>query len=654
MKKIFFVLITCILVVFNACEKEKIIKEYVDPQVYLKPTEISFSSSDEQKKIYLSVENHQKTDYQLITDSKWINFDLQSGSINDNIIEHVVTVNKDGFKPGVYKDSIYVLTNNAGTVSASVVMYVDREPKLSVKPAALSFLPETDNLTLEIKNEGNCELSYHLRCKSDWLILPEYTYGNFLEVGYTVKPEITCNILGLAPGEYKDTIYVDYASEQIKIPVDLSVAEQSKIVVHEEQIIFAPFVTEYSFYIYNHGNVKTNAKLAYNETYMSLEDKEYQIEAGDSALVKLKLIEENLSDGDQISESIKVSNSNQEIDLPVVIHYQKERKMRLEHNIIDADYNPNTKMLVTVASDPLLISFYDIVEKDTLCLPLPSSPKCVSISPNGKIAAVGHDAMVSFFDITTRQLINQWYVNVECRDILVSNDGFAYVSLKNDNWETPSITGVNRNNGNVNGYASASTSNELQLVFQPKTNNIYSLTLGVSPEDIYKWTIDSSKAAKYQYDSEYHGDYSMGSDLWITDDGKRIITSSGNTFSTANDKSQDVKYAGKIVKSEAYNYEKVITHVDDAADRSELIIVDTKKDWNEIKGATVQIINATNLMYKKTLALENYHSNYNGQVEEYEAVPIYAFYNNHDDNYLVITTSLDAPFLNKWAIQTID
>jgi hypothetical protein len=78
----------------------------------------------------------------------------------------------------------------------------------------------------------------------------------------------------------------------------------------------------------------------------------------------------------------------------------------------------------------------------------------------------------------------------------------------------------------------------------PNGASLYAVESGSYPNDVNRFSI-AEGAMKYQYDSPYHGDYSICGPLWFTED-TRMITGCGTVLRTANTQNEDLKYAGTL------------------------------------------------------------------------------------------------------------
>ena len=83
------------------------------------------------------------------------------------------------------------------------------------------------------------------------------------------------------------------------------------------------------------------------------------------------------------------------------------------------------------------------------------------------------------------------------------------------------------------------------LDFNPIYNKLYTISTGLSPRDIEAYEITDGDITK-NYNSPYHGDYSMSTFMKISPNGKYIFNGSGNIFTCAPTQSGDMVYAGSL------------------------------------------------------------------------------------------------------------
>lgn len=226
----------------------------------------------------------------------------------------------------------------------------------------------------------------------------------------------------------------------------------------------------------------------------------------------------------------------------------------LSYQVVDAEYSKTLDRLISVSANPAQLHIYNPISKTELSVKLPLIPSSVSVSPDGLFAAVGHNAKVSYVDLSKGTLIKSLPVTADVLDLVLANNGFIYAFPRVDQWVNIHSINITTKAESLNTgmFIRAGTLAKLH----PNGNAIYGANNGLSPSDIEKYDI-SQGAAKYGYDSPYHGDYAMCGDLWISEEGAKIFTRCGNVFRSTDVKTSDMTYAGKLGNT---NYVKHLSH----------------------------------------------------------------------------------------------
>jgi chitinase len=173
----------------------------------------------------------------------------------------------------------------------------------------------------------------------------------------------------------------------------------------------------------------------------------------------------------------------------------------------------------------------------------------VSVSPDGLHAAVGHDGYVSYVRLSPAPVFVEKVIPTTANvlDVVLAGNGWIYAFPKVDQWETIRCLQISTAKETLSTGYSIYAGTKAKL--HPGGGAIYGADNGISPSDIEKYGI-SSGTASYLYDSPYHGAYAMCGDLWISEDGLRIVTACGNTFHANTTKGDtagsDMTYAGKL------------------------------------------------------------------------------------------------------------
>ena len=211
--------------------------------------------------------------------------------------------------------------------------------------------------------------------------------------------------------------------------------------------------------------------------------------------------------------------------------------------VIDAEFSQFLNAVVAVGESPNRLHIYRPETGAFTSVDLAASPRCVSVSPDGKFAAVGHDHSITYVDLVNATVVKTLAVSTDVLDIVLAGNGFVYAFPRVDQWEFIRCVNIatNTETAHTGGSIYAGTLARLH----PGGTAMYGADNDVSPSDIEKYSITGGTAA-YQYDSPYHGDYGMCGDLWISSNGLEIYTACGNVFRSSSDPAIDMTYAGSF------------------------------------------------------------------------------------------------------------
>lgn len=215
----------------------------------------------------------------------------------------------------------------------------------------------------------------------------------------------------------------------------------------------------------------------------------------------------------------------------------------LSFRVIDAEFSQQLNAVVAVAESPNRLHLYRPETGTFTHVDLAAVPRCVSVSPNGKFAAVGHDHSITYVNLETAAVVKTLSVSTDVLDIVLAGNGYVYAFPRTDQWET--IRCVNIATGVETAHTGGSIYAGTLARLHPGGTSMYGADNGLSPSDIEKYNITAGTAA-YQYDSPYHGDYGMCGDLWFSANGLEIYTACGNVFRASNDPAVDMTYAGSL------------------------------------------------------------------------------------------------------------
>ena len=296
----------------------------------------------------------------------------------------------------------------------------------------------------------------------------------------------------------------------------------------------------------------------------------------------------------------------------------------LNYLVNDAEYSKQLDKIIMVSSSPEQLHIYDPKTEKNKDIDLPLTPNCLSVSPDGLYAAVGHDGWISYVNLTTAVLEKTFSVTTDVLDIVLAGNGYVYAFPRHDQWERIRCVEVATEIETLNTGSSIRAGTLAKL--HPNSDAIYGADNGLSPSDIEKYSVVNG-TAEYLYDSPYHGDFSMCGDLWISEDGLRIFTRCGNVFRSSELQSQDMTYNGSLSEL------SLIEHLSHSSAADKVIAI-PGADWipPDDEDTELQIYDYDFLNFEESVSLPNFIVNGNA----YPGHGRYVFFNSDGSAYYVV------------------
>jgi|GEM_PF-957186 len=298
-----------------------------------------------------------------------------------------------------------------------------------------------------------------------------------------------------------------------------------------------------TFTIINDGEIDYTWTLGYMGAELSVSPNSGFLAAGESVLITVDIDRSNLETNIFEYTLNFESDSQLEKTIAITVDNFKEEKLLLEGTVVDAGIDSNTDNIIAVYEQPNKLEIINPSTQDIISMDLVKRPTCVSISPDGLYASVGHDGGFSYIDLNTQELARYYNVTTEASDIIDAGSGWVYVMPRTSQWERLRCINLE------SGEESLSTGNSIRantaMKLHPSGDYIYGADRGSSPSDFEKYDIRNGVAA-YMYDSPYHGDFSFGGDIWIAEDGIRLFAASRNVFLSSENQDNDMTYNGML------------------------------------------------------------------------------------------------------------
>ena len=513
------------------------------------------------------------------------------------------------------------------------------EPKLMLSADTLVF-KGNQTRTLTVTTDNTERREFHAYSPCEWIRVNPNS-GHITE-GETVELTLT-SYLDDPLTVQEGTLFLSSAFDNKEVKL-IGMPEDYADYTITEALYFPDGQNDAVLRITNFGNTTLDYTITASTPYASFSPTSGQIAMLQSADVNVSIDRENLIS--EIGPKLLVTVDGTTTEVPLMI----EKKLMLPNDVVDAEYAKATDLLVYVADNATLNIFHpDTRELSSVALSY--VPTCVSVSPDGTKAAVGHDAHVTYVDLMAETVLTLNDISCDALDIVLTDSGWTYVFPRRDQWTRISCINISTpfamEIAHTGNYIYAGTKGKLH----PSGKYIYGADNGLSPADIEKYDIQDG-TAHYLYDSPYHGDYSMGGDLWFEQNGERLFTRAGTVFKTSEIQSSDMVYNGTLPIEGNY---RTIAWLDQLDLKREIYLVLLTSSWyNEPAPPYVYVYNSDNLTFKTKRRLEDYSVDGNDGNTVYAAIPYFVFAHSNGDRLFAITKANGTGMVHEWAIQTID
>lgn len=546
---------------------------------------------------------------------------------------------------GTHSGDLTIISTASGMVNASVVLTIAAKPEMEISSQNLSLLADEHTKSFTIKNAGTGKLEWEIASSKTWA-LADATSG-FLMDGESQVINIEVGKDTLMAGTQSATLTVTSNSitGNKTVGLEVVVPEYPYIEATLDSLGVNYFEDQYKLKIYNAGNVAYDWSAAFNDSYFTLTPANGTLQIRDTVEVTLTPVRAGLGTGDYSTVLAIQNNKSGSFNVKTTVRNYLEEKWLLTDQVVDAEYDDINNVIVTVNSN-MTLKKLDPATSTSTEVAINKIPTCVSISPDGNYAVVGHSGMISYVNLTTMTIEAEHSVSCDAIDVVLAPNGYAYVFPKADQWET--IRCIKLSTGAETQHSGSSIYAGTRAKLHPNGTAIYGADRGLSPSDFEKYDI-SGGTADYLYDSPYHGDYAFSGDIWISENGNLLFARSGNVFKSTADQTTDMVYTGDITSSSQW----VIT-LDHSTEANRVYTIFTTGSlYDEIPSSVVSAFDGTYLTAKGTIDLPQYmQPDCNGGGTLHRSLGYFGFFNSDGTKYYVITKNSAAA--GDYAVVTLD
>lgn len=245
---------------------------------------------------------------------------------------------------------------------------------------------------------------------------------------------------------------------------------------------------------------------------------------------------------------MKVSDGKRAVTtrLDVKVLAQLSGSVALPFTPLVARYSKSLDKVIMVSSGPDVLKIVDPFSGLIKSVLLPAPYKAMNLSTDGKLAAVLHEGTVTLVDLQTASVVRSSPTGGSHTEVALTDSGIAYLSGQSGGqWYSPSVVALNARTGATIGTEGTGFGyfyGTVHGVYSAVNRKGFSVSEGLSPVDISYFTTDAASNAVVNYgDSPYHGDYPIGSTLFLSSKEDLVFTSAGTYFRT-----DTLTYAGKL------------------------------------------------------------------------------------------------------------
>jgi hypothetical protein len=398
----------------------------------------------------------------------------------------------------------------------------------------------------------------------------------------------------------------------------------SLIIEKHENVIIYPLA--------NATNKTITFSIQSTDTIIIPAENSYTLLPNSTGQIEFIINNKNLADGTYFGK-IYLVDGGKKITVPYRLENYYEKKIPIYCDIVDAEYYRQTGKLVFVGTHPNMLYILNTNDKKLDSIPLYDTPTCVSISPDGTRAAVGHDRMLSWIDLIGLKVLKTINCSYSIYDLVYANNKIVYLApLYQDD-----LKYVNLSNNMEYVYAGKQLNNS-KIKLHPSGKYLYAINMiylnNSAMYKIQKFNIENIYPT-FLYESPFSDQTVFGADFWLNDEGNVIIDNMMNTLQTSDNNPMDLTYTNSLIYSDYY----WITHLDMLTSKNLIASIIYRKGENSYP-SILALFNAKTLSFLKTIEPEPYWVNYMGNLISKKAEPNFVFISANGEKLIILTKSV--------------
>lgn len=210
---------------------------------------------------------------------------------------------------------------------------------------------------------------------------------------------------------------------------------------------------------------------------------------------------------------------------------------------LDMRYSQAVDRLVVVTAEPNTLKVINPVDGAVTSIDLPTTVKAFNLSPDGKLAGVLHDSVVSLVDLVTGTVLKSTGTGGTQTEVFVTNDGVVFLSGQTlSSSARPAVAVINARTGQALpalDFGAGGFYGVLRGAFAVSKSKVFLAPAGSS--SLSYFTFDPQTNAILTSGSVY-GDYYMTSPFFLSPKEDLLFSANGTYFNT-----ETLKYVGRFI-----------------------------------------------------------------------------------------------------------
>jgi hypothetical protein len=246
------------------------------------------------------------------------------------------------------------------------------------------------------------------------------------------------------------------------------------------------------------------------------------------------------------------------------------------HDIVDAEFSAALNAIVMVSSYPEnALYVHDLATRTERVIALTREPTAVSVGPDGMHAAVGHIGLVTIADLAVAGAAEPILLTTVAavQDVVLAGNGWVYAFPSGPS--PRQLSSLHIATGAETLSTAAWSFDDFRAVLNLAGTALYAANTGSTPDNVSRFPLGVGPA-QYGYSAPYHGVHNVCGNVWLAENGSRLYSRCGATFSQSETQAEDLLYAGSLAlyAPNGYNEGYLIESLSDSAEAQQVALIE--------------------------------------------------------------------------------